>query len=271
MEESPRRVYVSEKISGYGLPGVLGVGRGWVQEWIDKEASGGAKKTMISEAYRILIVEDDENAARYIQTCLGMGQYASEICKDGHEALKRLSEETFDLILLDIMLPGLDGFEVQERIRDKKIPIIFLTAMCDVTDKVRGLKAGAEDYIVKPFEVMELLVRIEVVLRRCAGSKEADVCLTYGDLMIDPGQHIVKKAGAAVSLTPKEFEVLNYFVKYQGIVISRERLLADLWEIYYQGETRTVDTHVQQVRRKLGLKDRLLTVPKYGYKLEREI
>lgn len=113
---------------------------------------------MISESYRILIVEDDENAARYIQTCLGMGRYVSKICKDGHEALKRLSEETFDLILLDIMLPGLDGFEVQERIRDKKIPIIFLTAMCDVTDKVRGLKAGAEDYIVKPFEVMELLV-----------------------------------------------------------------------------------------------------------------
>lgn len=224
---------------------------------------------MTPDSYDILIVEDDENVARYIQTCLRMGQYRSEVCGDGREALKRLAEERFDLILLDIMLPGLDGFEVQERIRDRKIPIIFLTAMGDVADKVRGLKAGAEDYIVKPFEVMELLVRIEVVLRRCGRPKEADASFTYGELVIDTEQHIVKRAGEVVALTPKEFEVLSYFIKYQGIVISRERLLADLWEIYYQGETRTVDTHVQQVRKKLGLKDKLVAVPKYGYKLER--
>ncbi len=138
--------------------------------------------------------------------------------------------------------------------------------MQDVADKVRGLRAGAEDYIVKPFEVMELLARVEVVLRRC---HKVSQNLIYDDIEIDTEKHIVQKDGELVSISPKEFEVLCYFIKYQEIVISRERLLADLWDINYQGESRTVDTHVQQVRRKLGLKDKLLTIPKYGYKLVR--
>lgn len=221
---------------------------------------------MTESSIKILIVEDDENTAKYIQTCLSMGQYESEICNDGCNALKLLSEQFYDLILLDVMLPGIDGFEIQERIKAKNIPIIFLTAMQDVTDKVRGLKAGAEDYIVKPFEVMELLARIEVVLRRC---HKTDNQLTYGNIEIDADKHIVTMNGQLVTVSPKEFEVLCYFIKHQDIVISRERLLADLWDINYQGETRTVDTHVQQVRRKMELKDKLLTIPKYGYKLLR--
>lgn len=215
---------------------------------------------------KVLIVEDDENTAKYIQTCLSMGQYESEICNDGYAAINLLSAQIFDLILLDVMLPGIDGFEIQERIKAKNMPIIFLTAMQDVTDKVRGLKAGAEDYIVKPFEVMELLARIEVVLRRC---HKTDIQLTYGNIEIDTDKHIVTMNGQLVTVSPKEFEVLCYFIKHQDIVISRERLLADLWDINYQGETRTVDTHVQQVRRKMELKDKLLTIPKYGYKLLR--
>uniref|UniRef100_UPI0040574C8C response regulator transcription factor n=1 Tax=Agathobacter sp. TaxID=2021311 RepID=UPI0040574C8C len=221
---------------------------------------------MSNNMHRILIVEDDENTAKYIQTCLSMGQYESEICNDGYAAINLLSEQFFDLILLDVMLPGIDGFEIQERIKTKNIPIIFLTAMQDVTDKVRGLKAGAEDYIVKPFEVMELLARIEVVLRRC---HRTDNQLTYGNIEIDADKHIVTMNGQIVTVSPKEFEVLCYFIKHQDIVISRERLLADLWNINYQGETRTVDTHVQQIRRKMELKDKLLTIPKYGYKLLR--
>ncbi len=221
---------------------------------------------MDKTAYKILIVEDDKNTAKYIQTCLSMGQYQSEVCDNGLAAINLLSERIFDLILLDIMLPGIDGFEVQERIKAKNIPIIFLTAMQDVADKVRGLRAGAEDYIVKPFEVMELLARVEVVLRRC---HKVSQNLIYDDIEIDTEKHIVQKDGELVSISPKEFEVLCYFIKYQEIVISRERLLADLWDINYQGESRTVDTHVQQVRRKLGLKDKLLTIPKYGYKLVR--
>lgn len=221
---------------------------------------------MSNNIHRILIVEDDENIAKYIQTCLSMGQYESKICNDGCTAINLLSEQSFDLILLDIMLPGIDGFEIQERIKVKNIPIIFLTAMQDVTDKVRGLKAGAEDYIVKPFEVMELLARIEVVLRRF---HKTDNQLTYGNIEIDTDKHIITMDGQMVTVSPKEFEVLCYFIKHQDIVISRERLLADLWDINYQGETRTVDTHVQQVRRKMELKDKLLTIPKYGYKLLR--
>lgn len=221
---------------------------------------------MSDNIHKILIVEDDENTAKYIQTCLNMGNYQSHICSDGFTAVKILTEQSFDLILLDIMLPGMDGFELQERIKDKEIPIIFLTAMQDVSDKVRGLKAGAEDYIVKPFEVMELLARIEVVLRRC---HRVNSQLVYQNIEIDTEKHTVMLNGQFIPLSPKEFEVLCYFVKYQDIVISRERLLADLWDINYQGETRTVDTHVQQVRRKLELKDKLLTVPKYGYKLLR--
>lgn len=216
--------------------------------------------------YRILIVEDDENIAKYIQTCLSMSRYQSEICDNGLKAVQLVSRLSYDLILLDIMLPGMDGFEVQERIKEKNIPIIFLTAMQDVTDKVRGLRSGAEDYIVKPFEVMELLARVEVVLRRC---HKAVGRLVYETIEIDPERHIVTKDGEPVFVSPREFEVLCYFIKHQDIVLSRERLLADLWDINYQGESRTVDTHVQQVRRKLGLKDKLLTIPKYGYKLVR--
>lgn len=218
------------------------------------------------ESYKILIVEDDENVAKYIQTCLSIGHYQSQICDNGCTALEILSEQSFDLILLDVMLPGMDGFEVQNQIKGKNIPIIFLTAMQDVSDKVRGLKAGAEDYIVKPFEVMELLARIEVVLRRC---QKIEQKLSYGNIEIDMEKHIVEMEGKPVGVSPKEFQVLCYFIEHQEVVISRERLLSDLWDIHYQGETRTVDTHVQQVRRKLGLKDKLLTVPKYGYKLLR--
>jgi len=218
------------------------------------------------ESYKILIVEDDENVAKYIQTCLTIGHYESQICDNGCTALEILSKQSFDLILLDVMLPGMDGFEVQNQIKEKNIPIIFLTAMQDVADKVRGLKAGAEDYIVKPFEVMELLARIEVALRRC---KKTEKRLLYGNIEIDMEKHIVQMEGKPVTVSPKEFEVLCYFVEHQDVVVSRERLLADLWDIHYQGETRTVDTHVQQVRRKLGLRGKLLTVPKYGYKLLR--
>ncbi len=221
---------------------------------------------MRNECDTILIVEDDENAAKYIQTCLLMGQYKSVVCDNGCDAVKLLEEQSFDLILLDIMLPGMDGFEVQEHIKSKNIPIIFLTAMQDVMDKVRGLKAGAEDYIVKPFEVMELLARVEVVLRRC---RKDNIRYVYGDIEVDAERHIVLKKGEPVAVSPKEFEVLCYFIKYQDIVISRERLLADLWDIHYQGETRTVDTHVQQLRRKLDLRDKMLSIPKYGYKLVR--
>lgn len=142
--------------------------------------------------------------------------------------------------------------------------MIYLTAVQDVAHKVQGLKSGAEDYIVKPFEALELLARIELVMKR---HHKAETVLAYGDITLDAERHTVEKGGQAVALSPKEFDVLVFFIRHQDIVISRERLLSAVWDYAFEGETRTVDTHVQQVRRKLGLQGRLVTVPTYGYKL----
>lgn len=213
---------------------------------------------------KILIVEDDENIALYIQTCLVMEDYYNEIASDGLQAVEMITNGNYDLVLLDVMLPGLDGFEILRRIKGSGVPVIFLTAMQSISDKVKGLRLGAEDYIVKPFEALELLARIEVVLRRNHKAKDT---LSYGDIEIDIMSHSATKNDEPVSLTPKEFEVLTYFVQHKNTVISREQLLAAVWGFEFVGETRTVDTHVQQVRNKMGLKGKLISVPKYGYKL----
>lgn len=213
---------------------------------------------------KILVVEDDVNIAKYIQACLSMGSCESEICGEGSLAVERISGGDYDLVLLDVMLPGLDGFQVMERVKDLGIPVIYLTAVQDVASKVRGLKSGAEDYIVKPFEALELLARIELVMKR---HHKAETAFAYGDITVDTEKHMVEKGGAAVALSPKEFDVLVFFIRHQDVVISRERLLAAVWDYAFEGETRTVDTHVQQVRKKLALQGRLVTVPTYGYKL----
>ena len=166
------------------------------------------------------------------------------------------------------MLPGADGFAVLDTIRARgcETPVIFLTALGAVADKVKGLRGGAEDYIVKPFEAVELLARIEVVLRR-AGKSE--MRLRYGDIRVDIERHTVTKAGVPIVLTPKEFDVLVFFMRNIDVAITREQLLSNIWEYNYTGESRTVDIHVQQVRRKLGLQGKLITIPKLGYRLER--
>lgn len=212
----------------------------------------------------ILIVEDDVNIAKYIQTCLSVGNYESRICMNGADAVTLVADQHFDLVLLDVMLPGLDGFAVMGKIKDYGVPVIYLTAVQDVTNKVRGLRSGAEDYIVKPFETLELLARIELVMRR---HQKAAAVLAYGNIILDAERHMVKRDGQPVSLTPKEFDVLSFFMEHQDIVITRERLLGTIWGYEFEGETRTVDTHVQQVRKKMGLQGALITVPKYGYKL----
>lgn len=215
---------------------------------------------------RILIVEDDENIAKMIEAVLSIGGYEGIVCNDGEQALRRLLTESYDLALLDVMLPGLDGFEILEGLQGRDIPVIFLTARQDVADKVRGLRLGAEDYIVKPFEAVELLARIEVVLRRV---NKASSLLTYEDIAVDIQKHRVTKAGAEVTLTPREFDVLVFFLQHVDIALTRERLLSAVWDYSFEGESRTVDIHVQQVRRKLGLQGRLVTIPKLGWRLER--
>ena len=217
---------------------------------------------------RILIVEDDENISKMLAATLSIGGYGYAQCGDGLEAIGRITAESYDLILLDVMLPGADGFAVLDAIRAKgcETPVIFLTALGAVADKVKGLRGGAEDYIVKPFEAVELLARIEVVLRR-AGKSE--MRLQYGDIYVDIERHTVTKNGEPVVLTPKEFDVLVFFMRNVDVAITREQLLSNVWEYNYTGESRTVDIHVQQVRRKLGLQGRLITIPKLGYRLER--
>ena len=213
----------------------------------------------------ILIVEDEIHISKMIEATLSIGGYRGHICGNGKEAVQRVLEEKFDLILLDVMLPDMDGFQVMEEIRCREVPVIFLTAMQEVSDKVKGLKLGAEDYIVKPFEAVELLARIEVVLRRTHRNNNI---LNYKYITIDIDKHIVKKSGEIINLTPKEFEILVFFIQHVDIAITRERLLAAVWGYEFIGESRTIDIHVQHVRKKMDLNDKLITIPKLGYRLE---
>lgn len=216
--------------------------------------------------YKILVVEDDESIAKMIEVTLNMGNYQCEKAFDGIQAKKKIETNKYSLILLDVMLPGIDGFSLMEFIEPLKIPTIFITAKQEVVDRVHGLKLGAEDYILKPFEAMELLARVEVVLRRY--HREKDV-IVYHDITIDIQRHIVANKKGNISLTPKEFDILVFFVKHQDIVIRKERLMAEIWGYDFMGETRTVETHVQQMRKKLNLQEKLVTIPKVGYCLYR--
>ncbi|MGN0565059.1 MAG: response regulator transcription factor [Candidatus Heritagella sp.] len=215
---------------------------------------------------RICIVEDDLHIAQMIEATLTMMNYDCVRCEDGKQAVETILNNRFDLILLDIMLPELDGFGVLEKIRSREIPVIFLTAMGSVSDKVRGLRLGAEDYIVKPFEAMELLARIEVVLRRFHTDESS--ILQYEEIQVDIQRHTVTKDGEEVTLTPKQFDVLVFLMKHVDLAVSRDQLLSAVWGYEFEGESRTVDIHVQQVRKKMGLQGRLVTISKLGYRLE---
>jgi DNA-binding response OmpR family regulator len=214
----------------------------------------------------ILIVEDDENIAHMIEAALTIGNYTSKVCGDGVSAVSEILSGEYDLVLLDIMLPKLDGFQVFASKGDNPTPVIFLTAMGDVPNKVKGLRMGAEDYIVKPFEAVELLARIEVALRRT--HHEAGVILVHQDITVDVDKHEATLSGRPVVLTPKEFDLLVFFIRNIDIALTRERLLSAVWGYSFGIETRTVDTHVQQLRKKLRLHDSLLTIPRLGYRLE---
>lgn len=214
---------------------------------------------------KILIVEDDEAISNLIKINLNMVGYESKQIFDGLEAFHIIEKENFDLILMDIMLPGMDGFELMNRIKDLNIPVIFLTAKNGLVDKVTGLKSGAEDYIVKPFETVELLARIEVVLRRY--SKNSN-CIEFKNLKIYEEERIIKKDDEIIDLTLKEFELMLILVKNKNMALSREYLLEKIWGYEYMGETRTIDTHIQKIRKKLDIADNIKTIYKIGYRLE---
>lgn len=215
---------------------------------------------------KILIVEDDQTISKLIAASLSISGYESIPCFDGEEAIHTIKNDPhIDLILLDIMLPKMDGFQVMEAIRPLGIPVIFLTAMGDVSERVKGLKSGAEDYIVKPFEPLELLARIEIVLRRFHRDRKS---LEFKDIAVNLEERSVRKDGALVELTPKEYELLVLFLKHPNVALTRDKILDDVWECSANIETRTVDNHVQRLRKKLGLEECLKTVFKVGYRLE---
>ena len=217
---------------------------------------------------KILIVEDDQTISKLIAASLSISGYESVPCFDGNEAVHMVRNEEFDLILLDIMLPGLDGFQVMEKIRETGTPVIFLTAMGDVSDRVKGLKSGAEDYIVKPFEPLELLARIEIVLRRFNREQKN---LSFRDITVNMEERSVRRGSEIIDLTPKEYDLLVLFLKHQNVALSRDKILMGVWECSANIETRTVDNHVQRLRKKLGLEDCLKTVFKVGYRLENDL
>ena len=237
---------------------------------------------MVEGTQKILVVEDDANIRELVAWNLSEEGYECVCAADGKEGIEAARLELPDLILLDLMLPGLDGFEVVKTLRREGLgtPIIMLTAKNEETDKVIGLEFGADDYITKPFGIRELKARIKAVLRRyrsegadgpCGaegGEAEGAGVFTIGGLVIDVPGHEVLAGGSAVVLTLKEFELLRMLVENRGRVLTREQLLDSIWGYEYPGETRTVDVHIRYLRRKLGgAGDCIMTVRGLGYKL----
>ncbi len=217
-------------------------------------------------ANRILVVEDDTAISELICMNLEVTGYKVVPVLDGNEVEGTLEkEEDFDLALLDIMLPGKDGFELLGVMKEHGIPVIYITAKADVNSKIKGLRSGAEDYIVKPFEVLELLVRVEKVLERTGKQKEI---IQVKDLEIHLSEHKVTRNGQTVSLKPMEYDLLVLLAKNKNVAFTREQMLNEVWGSNYLGETRTIDVHIGQLRRKLDLSDVIKTIPKIGYRLE---
>lgn len=217
-------------------------------------------------ANRILVVEDDTAISELICMNLEVTGYEVVPVLDGNEVEGTLEkEEDFDLALLDIMLPGKDGFELLGVMKEYGIPVIYITAKADVNSKIKGLRSGAEDYIVKPFEVLDLLVRVEKVLERTGKQKEI---IQVKDLEIHLSEHKVTRNGQTVSLKPMEYDLLVLLAKNKNVAFTREQMLNEVWGSNYLGETRTIDVHIGQLRRKLDLSDVIKTIPKIGYRLE---
>lgn len=214
---------------------------------------------------KILIVEDEEAIANLIRMNLVKSGYHCEMVFDGELAADKIAEKDYDLILLDIMLPKLNGYEVLEYAKSVDIPVIFLTAMGETKQKVKGLKLGAEDYIAKPFEIAELLARVETVLRRC---RKIERKLKLFDIEIDTESRKVYQGGKSVELTTKEYELLLLFLRNKNRALYRETIYGSVWGGEYNGSGRTVDLHVQRLKKKLGLEEHIRAIYKVGYRLE---
>ncbi len=221
----------------------------------------------------IYCVEDERNIRELLVYTLETTGFQAKGLADGCELMEALKNEKPELILLDVMLPGEDGYAILTKIRNmeevKEVPVIMVTAKDAEFDKVRGLESGADDYITKPFGMMEFVARVKAVLRRCGQNKKnEDKMLSYGELCMLVGRHEVRCRGCKVELTRKEFELLKYLLENKGIVLTRNQILCKIWGYDFDGETRTVDVHVRTLRQKLGEEGNLIeTIRGVGYRI----
>ena len=212
----------------------------------------------------ILIVEDELSIASFIQTGLTASGYRCVCAHDGLTAADLIETQAYDLILLDVMLPGADGFELMDMIRPMNIPVIFITAKSAVADRVKGLRLGADDYLVKPFELIELQARMEAVLRRHhKGLSE----LSLGNVVVQTDSRQVLSSGSPIELTNREYELLVFLLQNRDMALFRETIYERVWQGEYTGDTRTIDLHITRLRKKLNWEERLVSVPRIGYRL----
>ncbi len=214
---------------------------------------------------QILIAEDDPSISKLVKVTLEKAGYGCTCAEDGLIAADLLDTKAFDLILLDVMLPGADGFQLMEYIRPLGVPVIFLTAKAGIPERIKGLRLGAEDYVTKPFDIYELLARVEVVCRRY---HKTQAILTYGDLSVDTEAMVAKKAGQPMALTRTEFDLLLLFLRNVGFALPRESIYSRIWGGELPPGSKAVDFHIQNLRKKLGLEACLKAVPSVGYRLE---
>ena len=212
---------------------------------------------------KILIVEDEFPINNLISKNLTLTGHECLSAYDGLSAIELIQGSSPDLVILDVMLPGLSGFDLIKLIGD--IPVIFVTARSGLDDRLKGLSLGADDYIVKPFAIQELLARVSIVLRR---TKRGDNSISFDGLTVDMGSRKVYRGAEKINLTPKEYALLEVLINHRNLALSREKLISLVWTYDYEGDTRTVDVHIQQLRQKLGLKDHIKTIYKVGYRLE---
>lgn len=215
---------------------------------------------------RILIVEDDSSISSAVALNLQFVGYDCVLFDDGKMAADALADDhAFDLALLDIMLPGIDGFELFGYMERYHIPVIYMTAKTDSASEIKGLRDGAEDYVVKPFDMLTLMVRIEKILRRMG---KLNTVYRIRDIEVNSENRTVTKGGEIIDLQPMEFDVLLLLMKYKNLTVSREQLLSEIWGYDYVGETRVIDVKISSLRKKLNLTDAIRTIPKLGYRLE---
>ena len=215
---------------------------------------------------RVLVIEDDKSIRNFFRTVLEANNYDVLIATTGAEGYSMVTSQCPDVVILDLGLPDMDGMEVLKSVRKwSNLPVVVVSARNHERDKVEALDYGADDYLVKPFEIVELLARVETVLRRAGKTKDR---LQIGDVTIDESSMQVTKAGQPVSLTKKEYELLRLFARNQNMALFRETIYERVWDGEYTGDSRTVDLHVQRLRKKLGWQDRLSAVYKVGYRLE---